>query len=308
MADVSSRSELFAFADAFIERSAALDPIAATDYGIDRYDDELTDFSLAHAAETTDLLRSSLAALGAIVPADDIDRIGKEVMAERLDRLPGAGGVGRDEAHFLGAAVPGVADPAGVRHPTGREPRACREDPVPPRGRGHAPSRAGAVLSTRTPGGGLAAGPPSGARCGRPARHLRRRGLPRRGPAGRLVAAGWTPSPRVWPPPPPTPIRPAESWPQWLRTVYAPRARRTTPSAPSVTGRGPGTSPVPSSISSRSTNGDGRTSSASTPACGRSPPTWPPGRAHWSRWRRGSTPTRAGPSTGPTSCSSVCGV
>jgi len=84
MAEESFRSELFAFADAYIERSAALDPIAATDFGIDRYDHELTDFSLAHASETTDFVRSSLRALTAITPTDEIDRVGKEVMMERL--------------------------------------------------------------------------------------------------------------------------------------------------------------------------------------------------------------------------------
>jgi len=89
MADGPFRSELFAFADAFVERSAALDPIAATDYGIDRYDDLLTDFSLAHAGETTDFLRSSLTALTAIVPTDEIDRIGKEMMVERLTATVG---------------------------------------------------------------------------------------------------------------------------------------------------------------------------------------------------------------------------
>src|SRR5665213_3374494 len=84
MAEESFRSELFAFADAYIERSAALDPIAATDFGIDRYDHELTDFSLARASETTDFVRSSLSTLSAITPMDEIDRIGKEVMTERL--------------------------------------------------------------------------------------------------------------------------------------------------------------------------------------------------------------------------------
>ncbi|HXQ58582.1 MAG TPA: DUF885 domain-containing protein [Acidimicrobiales bacterium] len=84
MADETQRSELFANAHDFIERSAALDPLAATAYGIDRYDDRLTDFSLAHAAETREFLRSSLTALAAIVPTDDIDRIGQDVMAERL--------------------------------------------------------------------------------------------------------------------------------------------------------------------------------------------------------------------------------
>ena len=34
----SFRSELFVLADSFIERNAALDPISATGYGIDRHD------------------------------------------------------------------------------------------------------------------------------------------------------------------------------------------------------------------------------------------------------------------------------
>jgi uncharacterized protein (DUF885 family) len=80
----SFRSELFAFADAYIERSAALNPLAATSYGLDGYDDQLTDFSLAHAGETVDFLRSSLSSLDALIPIDDIDRIGKQVMVERL--------------------------------------------------------------------------------------------------------------------------------------------------------------------------------------------------------------------------------
>src|SRR5271165_4371576 len=84
MTDGPFRSELFALADAFIEHSAALNPIAATDYGIDAYDDRLTDFSLAHSQETIDLLRSTLRALTAVVPTDDVDRIGQMVMTERL--------------------------------------------------------------------------------------------------------------------------------------------------------------------------------------------------------------------------------
>jgi uncharacterized protein (DUF885 family) len=88
-ADGPLPSELFAFADAFIERTAALNPIAATDFGIDRYDDELTDFSLAHSAETTDFLRSSLATLAAMAPADEFDRIGQAVMVERLSATLG---------------------------------------------------------------------------------------------------------------------------------------------------------------------------------------------------------------------------
>ncbi len=89
MADGPFSSELFSFADAFIERSAALNPIAATDYGIDRYDDVLPDYSLDHAAQTTEFLRSSLATLADIVPTDDIDRIGKEMMVERVSATLG---------------------------------------------------------------------------------------------------------------------------------------------------------------------------------------------------------------------------
>jgi uncharacterized protein (DUF885 family) len=84
MANEPFRSELFAFADAYITKSTALNPLAATDYGIDLYDDVLTDFSLASVSERVGLMRSSLAALTAIEPTDDIDRIGREVMTERL--------------------------------------------------------------------------------------------------------------------------------------------------------------------------------------------------------------------------------
>jgi uncharacterized protein (DUF885 family) len=100
MADGSFRSELFAFADAFIERSAALDPIAATDYGIDRYDDQLTDFSLEHESERSDFLRSSLASLTTLTPGDDIDRIGKEVMVERLTATLGLAESGEHRRTF----------------------------------------------------------------------------------------------------------------------------------------------------------------------------------------------------------------
>jgi uncharacterized protein (DUF885 family) len=106
MANGSFRSPLFAFADAFIERSAALNPIAATDYGIDRYDDELTDFSLAHAGETAAFLRSSLVSLDAITPTDEIDRIGKEVMTERLTATLGLEESGETRRTFSVLASP----------------------------------------------------------------------------------------------------------------------------------------------------------------------------------------------------------
>ena len=156
-ANGSSRSELFAFADAFIERNAALNPMAATDYGIDRYDDLLTDFSLASTQERTDLLRSSLAALVGIVPTDDVDRIGKEVMVERMSSGLGLEESGERRRTFSVLSSPASPDPPGVRHPAGVSV------PSTPRGSGRASrpcgprSRAGAAPSTRTPGAGLAA-------------------------------------------------------------------------------------------------------------------------------------------------------
>jgi uncharacterized protein (DUF885 family) len=109
MADGPFRSELFAFADAFIERSAALNPIAATDYGIDRYDDVLPDFSLDHAAQTTEFLRSSLASLGPIEPTDEIDRIGKAMMVERLTATVGLEESGETRRTFSVLSSPASA-------------------------------------------------------------------------------------------------------------------------------------------------------------------------------------------------------
>ena len=87
--DGAFRSELFALADAFIEKSAALDPISATDYGIDTFDHLLTDLSPEAFEAQTKLHRESLAAVAAVKPTDDIDQIAKDVMVERLTATVG---------------------------------------------------------------------------------------------------------------------------------------------------------------------------------------------------------------------------
>ncbi len=89
MASAPFRSELFEFADRYIEDSAALDPIAATGYGVDGHDDRLTDYSLAHWEERAGFLRDRLAGLAAVTPTDDVDRVGKSVMVERLEATLG---------------------------------------------------------------------------------------------------------------------------------------------------------------------------------------------------------------------------
>jgi len=80
----SVRSAIFALADSYIERLAALNPIAATMYGIKGHDHALPDFSLNGTAAQASLARSTLAELNLIAPIDDIDRIAATVMSERL--------------------------------------------------------------------------------------------------------------------------------------------------------------------------------------------------------------------------------
>ena len=80
-----ARSEIFALADAFIERKAELNPILATMHGVPGHEHELPDFSLAGSAREADLTRSTLATLRSLTPIDDVDRIAGAVMSERLE-------------------------------------------------------------------------------------------------------------------------------------------------------------------------------------------------------------------------------
>jgi uncharacterized protein (DUF885 family) len=86
MADhvVPARSELFAFADRLVEQLAARDPLLATSLGVEGYDHLLPSFSSSRWEEDADVTDASLAALRAIEPLDDVDRIAKSVMEERL--------------------------------------------------------------------------------------------------------------------------------------------------------------------------------------------------------------------------------
>lgn len=80
----AARSGFFEFADQYVVESSVLSPIAATRRGIDEYDDRLDDFSPDRFGAEAELIRSSLAELRRIEPADDIDRIGIAMMGERL--------------------------------------------------------------------------------------------------------------------------------------------------------------------------------------------------------------------------------
>ena len=78
------RSPIFALSDSYVEKSARLSPMASTYLGIADLNDQLDDFSIAGRAVEADLTRVTLAELNALEPIDEIDRVAKSVMQERL--------------------------------------------------------------------------------------------------------------------------------------------------------------------------------------------------------------------------------
>lgn len=75
-----------AIADDHLARSAALDPILATEYGIDGHNRLLTDFSPDAVDERAAQVRSTLAQLDAATPVDHIDRVTIATMRAELRR------------------------------------------------------------------------------------------------------------------------------------------------------------------------------------------------------------------------------
>ena len=78
------RSPIFALSDSYVEKSARLSPMASTYLGITDLNDQLDDFSIAGRAIEADLTRATLAELNKLEPIDEIDRVAKSVMVERL--------------------------------------------------------------------------------------------------------------------------------------------------------------------------------------------------------------------------------
>jgi uncharacterized protein (DUF885 family) len=79
------RSEIFEISDVYIDEAAALSPMDCTYLGNGLNQDKLDDFSIAGAEIVANLTRQTLKKLEAIQPIDEIDRIAKSVMAERLE-------------------------------------------------------------------------------------------------------------------------------------------------------------------------------------------------------------------------------
>ena len=81
----TSRSEIFALADKYIDESAAFSPINSTFLGIPGSDHLLDDFSVAGQNKAAEHARDTLQTLKGLEPIDEIDRIAKDVMIERLE-------------------------------------------------------------------------------------------------------------------------------------------------------------------------------------------------------------------------------
>ena len=78
------RSEIFELSDTYIDQLSAMSPMSCTYLGKDMDQDKLDDLSIAGMAKTAQLTREVLKKLGSLEPIDEIDRIAKTVMEERL--------------------------------------------------------------------------------------------------------------------------------------------------------------------------------------------------------------------------------
>ena len=81
----SNQSPIFELSDRFISGLAELSPITATILGVAGNDDRLDDFSLEGADAKLELAQNALTELQTMRPENEIDRVAKAVMQERLE-------------------------------------------------------------------------------------------------------------------------------------------------------------------------------------------------------------------------------
>ena len=82
---MTHRSPIFEISDVYIDQEAALSPMGCTYLGNGLNQDKLDDFSIAAAEVSANLTRETLKKLASLEPIDEIDRIAKAVMTERLE-------------------------------------------------------------------------------------------------------------------------------------------------------------------------------------------------------------------------------
>ncbi len=86
MAEVEvARSAIFAYADQYVNERAVLDPIFGTEIGAHEVDHLLTDFSSGQAHRNLAHTQAALDHIIGLEPGDDLDRVARAVMIERLE-------------------------------------------------------------------------------------------------------------------------------------------------------------------------------------------------------------------------------
>ncbi len=81
------RSEIFAISDEYIDTVGRMNPMGATALGIPGYEHLLDDFSITAETKVADYRRDVLNRVKAMSPIDEIDRIAREVLVERIESL-----------------------------------------------------------------------------------------------------------------------------------------------------------------------------------------------------------------------------
>ncbi len=79
-----AQSTIAKVSEEYVAESAKLSPITSTNLGIPGLEDQLDDFSLAHAEKGAKLLRDSIAKISAATPLNEYDRIARDVALERM--------------------------------------------------------------------------------------------------------------------------------------------------------------------------------------------------------------------------------
>ena len=107
---MTTRSDVYDLADAYVERYAALDPLGATAEGITGHDHEMTDYSPDGTEERAEHDRATLRALRAMPITSDADRIAAGVLRERLELALEEHDAGERlrDVRILGSPIQGV--------------------------------------------------------------------------------------------------------------------------------------------------------------------------------------------------------
>lgn len=96
-----------AVCDSYVADYAQLNPLAATEFGIDGHDDQLPDLSPEGHVARADLARRALAAIRLAEPTDESERIAKLIFAERIEST-----IAMHEAGLPAAELNVIASPA----------------------------------------------------------------------------------------------------------------------------------------------------------------------------------------------------